>query len=140
VGERGVVVHVAGYLEQSATSVFVAKGRETMNVDFVLSESPILSGRVVDERGVALSAVKVTGWPESGGGSVSAWSDEHGGFVLHLARDVPHRLEAGRAGPRTSGEWRAARPVYHDPWTRDIRVEAARDEPDGPRVIHLRGG
>jgi len=106
VGTYGVRVKAERHVSHFEPNVVVEAGRETDVVDVVLTPSPTIEGRVVDELGGPVEGAKLYGWPVgSGGGSgAGAKSDADGRFVIHLPQLDPYTLSAKLDGYLTWGD------------------------------------
>lgn len=92
-GTWGVNCALDRYVSQFRQPFEVALASTTGDVDFVLVDSPTLSGRVVDVAGVPQEGLRVWGWPQSSGSGTGATTGPAGEFTLFLPQDEPYRLE-----------------------------------------------
>ncbi len=89
----GVSVELDGYRSEFQDEVAITPGRFVEGVDFTLTSTFPLRGRVVDETGRPLRKVNVSVKDEESGCSASEHTDADGRFVLQLWEEKPHRLE-----------------------------------------------
>lgn len=101
-----VTARAHGYFERAIEGVEMRAGQDTLGVDFVLQDAPLISGKVIDQDGVPMAGLRVYAWPKAKGGhSTPTWadSDMNGDFVVSPARPVHHDLKAGRKGYEAMG-------------------------------------
>lgn len=89
----GVGVELDGYRSEFREEVAITPGRFVEGVDFILTPTFPLRGRVVDATGRPLRKVNVSVKDEESGFSASEHTDADGRFVLQLWEQKPHRLE-----------------------------------------------
>ena len=152
-GEVGIAAEHDEHLSQFQSGVAVRAGETTQGIDFTLTSSPTISGRVIDESGAPIAGARVWGKPEKGGSGAGAKSKDDGSFEVFLPQVDPYALEITCTGFDPIGVWEWE-PVY-EPGTKDLTfimkqatmttfvvLDAATDVPIesfGVRIIRNKG-
>ena len=120
-------VRAPGCLNLQGSWIDVRAGEVRRDVDFVVSPSPTIAGRAVDDRGMPVPGVLVRAAASGARRSVEARTSEDGSFTLHLVQNEPHVLAADHPGHEAFDGFH--RGITVAPGTTDAVVELARLSP-----------